>query len=167
MKKMLVFLLLFSCNSKSDKPVKLELPTICITEIGYHEARYSPSPPAVFFTFKITDSIISKRIEKNKLTQVFLYSMSKEDQEHFHFNAMDKVYKNRENSYSFFVRTAVFSVTSVRKNKKWKNDEIKKILNGDVGLVFGLDTIRVKSCPNKKIIIDVDMSYKNPDSADL
>jgi len=159
MKKMLFFLLLFSCNSKSNKPTKLESPIICIEEIGYHEARYSPSAPAIFFTFNVTDSIISKKIAKNEMTQAFLYSMSKDDQRVVSYDPRVKIIK-KGNSFSFFMRTAVFSITSVRKSKKWNNDEIEKILNGDIGLVFGVDTIRVKGCPHKKIKIDIDMSYK-------
>lgn len=153
MKKLLIFLILFSCNSKPNKSAKLELPIICIEEIGYHEERYSPSPPAIFFTCKITDSIISKKMEKSELTQVFLYSMGKEDQRSVGYNIRDKVYK-KGNSFSFFIRTAVFAIDQDKRFKKWKDEEIKKILDGDVGLVFRQDTIRIKGCTNKKIVID-------------
>lgn len=159
MKKLVFFLILFSCNSKSNQPVKLELPIICIEKIGYHEERYSPSPPAIFFTCSITDSIISKKMEKSELTQVFLYSMNKEDQQYVGYNVRDKVYK-KGNLFSFFVRTAVFATNSDKRFKQWKDEEIKKILDGDIGLVFGQDTIRVKGCTNKKIVIDRELSDK-------
>lgn len=54
-------------------------------------------------------------------------------------------YKRYKNTITIKLLTAFFINTPLKINK-WRSEQIQKKIEGDIGLVFNKDTIRVKMC---------------------
>ncbi|WP_268847868.1 hypothetical protein [Flavobacterium aestivum] len=152
MKKVLIFLtIVFIVSCHTDKKTKS---TICVESIKYYEPLNDNlgESPAVTINIKVEDSSVCKKLEGGKLKELLIFSIKKEDKLFIYYQTHERLFRSG-NTFSFLIRTSYFKPNVLNNRKTWKSDEIIKALNGDIGLVFDNDTIRVGSCKDRKFII--------------
>jgi hypothetical protein len=155
MKKVLfLFLFLFAVSCSKDKKTQ---PLTSIEKIEYIDLDYEKQP-GVIIDIKVNDSIIAKKLENKELKDFIIYSIKKEDRNYFSYELWRAPIK-KGNIFSFLIRTSYFSqnISDREKKKKriWNEDNITKVLSGDVGLIFDKDTINVESGKDRKIVIQM------------
>ena len=151
MKYFFLIFLLFSCNSKSSKPDKFDPQLICIKQITYNGLKNSFGTPSVRVKIKIEDPTVLKKINSNDLKNIVLFSITKEDRKYFRLDDY-RPYVKKDSLFEFRILTGFFIDVPFNKHK-WTNQEIQKAINGDVGLVFDTDTVRVKKCEAQPAIM--------------
>ncbi|MBS7229754.1 hypothetical protein KHA90_01845 [Flavobacterium psychroterrae] len=141
----IIFLLVTSCNNKT---VEVTKPIVCVNQIWYHEDKHSLGSPTVNFTIKIEDTIISKKIKSGKLNDIVMYNLDKQYSDFVHLEPFEigRQFTEKKNIFSFKILTVLFAHSPNKNRHRWTPEEIKKAIQGDVGLVFKKDTIRVKMC---------------------
>lgn len=135
----LIIITLFGCQ---------EYKKICLNKIEYISQKESLVPSVININTTINDYDLQKKIDNNQLKRVFFYSIKKEFRDYFVFF---KTIKKEDGIYDFKILTSFFDANRSFNNykterNKWKKEEIEKILNGDVGLIFENDTIILKNC---------------------
>lgn len=108
--------------------------------------------PSVLINIKVDDSVLLKKLETGKLTNLFLFSIKKEDRHFVYYETWRRPIKTG-NIFSFVIWTNYFGPNdlNIKHHRKiWSSDKIKKVLDGDIGLVFNHDTIVLKHIENKK-----------------
>jgi hypothetical protein len=152
MKKVLIFLIItfiVSCHSNKEKKT-----IICVESIEYHEPLNDElgQESTVTINIKVEDSSVFKKLERGKLKELLIFSIKKEEKLFVYYQTYKKPFR-KGNIFSFLIRTSYFQPNRINNEKVWSSDEIIKKLNGDIGFVFESDTIKIKSCKNRKVII--------------
>ncbi|KIA99247.1 hypothetical protein OA93_06360 [Flavobacterium sp. KMS] len=144
-KLIILLLLVTSCNNRTVETIK---PIICVNQIWYHEDKHSLGSPTVNFKIRIEDTIISKKIKSGKLNDIVLYNLDKQYSDFVHLEPFEigRQFTENNNIFSFKILTVLFANSPNKNRRRWTPEEIKKTIQGDVGLVFEKDTIRVKMC---------------------
>jgi hypothetical protein len=136
---LLVFLFL-SCNKA---PVSEKY---CVEKVTYINQKLNLIPSVIQIEIKDTEKFIFKNIEKGKLTNVFLYSLKKEDRYYFRYIDEMKIKGKPKTNKETTILTLITGYFDSEIYHKWTKNEIEKILKTDIGLVIGKDTLRLKKC---------------------
>jgi hypothetical protein len=142
MKKLLcLFIFLFlSCNESPKSK------NYCVKKISYVNQKQKLIPSIIQIEIEDSEKSILKNIEMGKLTNVFLYSLKKEDRYYFHYIDEMKI-KGKPNTDRELIKLALITgYFDSEIYQKWTKKEIEKILKTDIGLVIGKDTLRLKKC---------------------
>lgn len=142
MKNLLCLLIFFflSCNENPKSE------NYCVQKISYINKKKSLIPSIVKIEIKDSKNFILKNIIEGKLTNVFLYSLKKDDRYYFrYFNEMEIKGKPKTDKGSIIL-TLITGYFDSEVYHKWTKGEIEKILKTDIGLVIGKDTLRLKKC---------------------
>lgn len=145
----IVFVLIVSCNSnKKTKPI------VCLQKVEYHEpSKYNQNSPSLLIDIKVEDSVVLKKIESSKLTELILFSIKEEDRHFVYYQTWQLPIKTG-NVFSFLIWTNYFGPSSLKlkhNRKVWSSNDIVKVLKGDIALVFEKDTVPVSVCKDREI----------------
>jgi hypothetical protein len=142
MKKLLfLFVLLFiSCNTAPESE------KYCVEKVTYINKKLNLIPSVIQIEIKDTGKFIFKNIEEGKLTNVFLYSLKKEDRCYFRYVDEMKIKGKPKTNKETTILTLITGYFDSEIYHKWTQNEIKKFLKTDIGLVIGKDTLRLKKC---------------------
>ena len=141
--KKLLCLLLFFCLSCNESP---KSKNYCVKRISYVNKSRSLIPSIVQIEIKDSEKFILKNIVEGKLTNVFLYSLKKEDRYYFRYIDEMKIKGKPNTDKESIILTLITSYFDSEIYHKWTESEIEKILKTDIGLVIGKDTLRLKKC---------------------
>ena len=130
-------LIFLSCNSK------LKQEDGCIKKIWFKSRKQELIPSLVKIEIEIYNISLTKKVESGKLENIILYSVKKEDRPYF---IKGDYYEIKNNLLTLQLVTSYFDSEKVH---KWTSEEIKKVINGDVGFVFKNDTLKLKLCDKK------------------
>lgn len=135
---LIIAFLFLACNTENKK--------LCIEKIDYNGNPKSLGTPSLLIRLRDDSGKQIKKIETGKLTKVLLFSLKENEREYFFLDqGMFNQYKKDKNTIDIKLLTAFFIDTPFRKHT-WTPTEIQKKIEGDIGLVFEKDTIRVKMC---------------------
>jgi len=142
MKKLLCLLIFFflSCNESPKSK------NYCIKRISYVNQKRRLVPSIIQIEIKDSEKLILKNIEQGKLTNVFLYSLKKEDRYYFHYFDEMRIKGKPKTDKESIILTLITGYFDSEIYHKWTKGEIEKILKTDIGLVIGKDTLRLKKC---------------------
>lgn len=131
-----------SCNTKKTQS------DLCINKMTYTSQKKLLVPSIIEIKISGDDGQILKKIENNELENVILFSIKEEYRNYF--NVL-KSFKKDKNPITVTLITGFFDAKRSFKteddwNHNWKQKEIEKAISGDIGLVFGKDTIKIKMC---------------------
>ena len=142
MKKLFcLFVFLFlSCNKAPESE------KYCVEKVTYINQKLNLIPSVIQIEIKDTENFIFKNIEKGKLTNVFLYSLKKEDRYYFRYFEEMKIKGKPKTNNNTIILTLVTGYFDTEIYHIWTKREINEVLKTDIGLVIGKDTLRVKKC---------------------
>lgn len=142
MKKLFCLLVFFflSCNKVPESE------NCCVEKVSYINRTLSLIPSVIQIEIKDSGKFIFKNIEKGKLTNVFLYSLKKEDRYYFPYFDEMKIKGKPKTNKETVILTLITSYFDSEIYHKWTKSEIEKVLKTDIGLVIGKDTLRLKKC---------------------
>lgn len=146
MRKILFLLCLVSCNSKTNQ--QTATPNVCIDMIWNYESANKSNQPYVGIKIKIEDSLTFKKIESGKLNNIFLYNLDKRYSQFFKLESfgIGRQFEKAGSFFTFKIQTFIFSGSPNNYLSKWSNENIKKVFDGDIGLIFDKDTMRIHHC---------------------
>ena len=145
MMKKIIFIFLIVCISCNTKNKQSDL---CINKITYTSQKKSLVPSIIEIKIEGDNGQILKKIENNELKKVILFSIKEEYRNYF---IVLKSFKKHKNPITVTLVTGFFDAKrSFKTEDDWKHDwkqkEIENAISGDIGLVFGKDTIKIKMC---------------------
>ena len=137
MKKIIAIALIFSgCTTKP----------ICIDRMYYNPQDRLMAPGVVHIKLNNIDDKMLQKIASGKLNEVLLYAVNKDD---WHDFKKDIKFTKRPGSVTLSVITHTFKSDF---RPRLTQQQIDETIKGDVGLVFGKDTIRVQECKECALI---------------
>lgn len=141
--KKLLCLLIFFCLSCNESP---KSKSYCVKRVSYIDQRRNLIPSVIQIEIKDSEKFILKNIAEGKLTNVFLYSLKKDDR--YYFRYIDEMeIKGKPNvDKETVILKLITGYFDSEIYHKWTKSEVEKILKTDVGLVIGKDTLRLKKC---------------------
>ena len=143
MKKILCLSFLFLIFASCQKNKMLTDESVCIDNIWNYEDPKSSSLPYVGIKLKIEDSSTLKKIEGGKLSNIILYNLDKKYSQFFKLESfgIGRQFKKKGSFLMFKIQTFIFSGSPNNYLAKWADDDIEKVFQGEIGLVFDKDTI--------------------------
>ena len=141
--KKLLCLLIFFCLSCNESP---KSKSYCVKKVSYVDQRRSLIPSIIQIEIKDSERFILKNIVEGKLTNVFLYSLKKEDRNYFRYIDEMKIKGKPNFEKETIILKLITGYFDGEIGHKWTKSEIEKVLKSDIGLVIGKDTLRLKKC---------------------
>lgn len=141
MRKLIILLLIiFNCCGQKESQNNF-----CLKKIEYVNQRESLISSIVKIEIKDKSGALSKKLSSGNLKNVILYSVRDSDRKFFYLSsfATGKQFKIENDVIILPLITTLFEKDL---GSNLSNQEIQKKINGDVGLIFDKDTIRVKKC---------------------
>jgi hypothetical protein len=134
----LIVYLFLSCNESAKSEIYY------LKKVSFIDQKQQLIPSLIRIEFTDPKKVLLKSIEEGKLKNVFLYSISKEDRNYFHYLNETKIKLKHKTNKDQIILTLETSYFDSERNHKWKKSEIEKILETDIGLVIEKDTVRLK-----------------------
>jgi len=144
--KHLLYLLIFlfiSCNVKEN---------YCLKKAEYFSLSKMLVPEsAIKLYIQDKDSVLQKRVNLETAKKILFYSVKEKDRNQFHLvTPQIKSFQINNGIITISVLTAYFRpniyIDGVRKKNKWTHEQIKKVIENDIGIIFDKDTILIKNC---------------------
>ncbi|GEM_PF-1375576 len=147
--KHLLYLLIFlfiSCYLKEKKE------NYCLKKAEYFPLSKMLVPEsAIKLYIQDRDSVLQKRVNLETAKKILFYSVKEKDRNQFHLvTPQIKSFQINNGIITISVLTAYFRpniyIDGVRQKNKWTHEQIKKVIENDIGIIFDKDTILIKNC---------------------
>ena len=137
-----LLLIIFNCCGRKESQNNF-----CLKRIQYIDQRESLISSIVKIEIKDMNGVLSKKISTGNLKNVILYSVKDGDTKFFYLTSFPtgKQFKIENDIIILPLITTLFEKDL---GSNLSNKEIQKKINGDVGLIFDKDTVRIKKCDN-------------------
>lgn len=147
--KYLIYLMFFLCLSCSIKEKKKNY---CLKKAEYFPLLKMLVPEsAIKLYIEDKDSVLQKKVNLEKANKILFYSVKEKDRKEFHLvTPQIKSFKIENGVITVSVLTSYFRpniyIDGIRSKNKWSPEQIKKVIENDIGLIFDKDTILIKNC---------------------
>lgn len=144
------FFLCLSCNVEQKKQ------NYCLKKAEYFPLTKMLVPESsIKLYIEDKDGILQKKVNLETAKNILFYSVKEKDRNNFHLiTPQIKSFKIENGIITIPVLTAYFRpniyIDGIRRKNEWSSEQIKKVIEGDVGIIFDNDTILIKNCNCKK-----------------